>query len=38
MPEITLEEANKMVDWALNRALEIGLRPSPAASPTATLR
>jgi uncharacterized protein GlcG (DUF336 family) len=27
MPEITLEEANKMVDWALNRALEIGLRP-----------
>ncbi len=27
MPEITLEQADKMVDWALNHALERGLRP-----------
>ena len=27
MPEITLEQADEMVDWALARALELGLRP-----------
>lgn len=27
MTEITLEQADKLVDWTLARALEIGLRP-----------
>lgn len=27
MPEITLQQADEMVDWALTRALELDLRP-----------